>query len=405
MDKITRSISNGSCWSNVNVALEHDYIPCGNVADGGSYACCHYGDNCLSSNACYHARFGITYIAGCTSRDFSGPACQQKGVFVNQSWVGLVRCDPDQFSWAGCPEADEIVGTNPPSPNCKCSRDTTLFQDSPTLDNIARLPQSLGGIISWFPNHEPMPVSTESPSSTLTQATTASSTDNAHTTSISPTTPAPSPIESSPSGLSTGAKVGIGVGAGFGGLGIILLVLLTLLMRKRKSKLRHKKSENPELTPLSVDNEPQSPPPQPNNGNHSVLGGFKAELPADEPPSASTMTPTATAGCNTPAGVSPMSQFQFPFQDPNKPHVLPATSSQLQNQRQYVPYRPGNHANRNRSSDASLLSSATEVPGEIPVSPRSPDIVGTETIQGHGRFPARDILAASRPEPIYEMPG
>ncbi len=56
MSEINPSVSNGSCWANVNVALEDEYIPCGNVADGNSYACCHYGDNCLASNACYHAQ-------------------------------------------------------------------------------------------------------------------------------------------------------------------------------------------------------------------------------------------------------------------------------------------------------------------------------------------------------------
>ncbi|KAJ2972389.1 hypothetical protein NUW58_g9194 [Xylaria curta] len=274
MDKIDLNISNGSCWSNVNVALEEEYIPCGNVASGNSYACCHYGDNCLSSNACFHKKFGITYLAGCTSQDFSGPACQNKGEFFNQSWVGLVRCDPDQSYWAGCPEYEGIVGSSPPTQNCQCSKDNILFEDSPRLDNIASLPLGLGGTISWFPNHEPTTaVPTNIPSTTFTRttySTTASSVSSKAPDESSPPTPTPSTpstaVPSPASKLSAGDKAGIGVGSVLGALAIGCIIAMFVVMRKRKSKINESpgpRRSSPTIEPGPVQPEPpghSSPP-------------------------------------------------------------------------------------------------------------------------------------------------
>ncbi|KAI1355246.1 hypothetical protein F5Y01DRAFT_328098, partial [Xylaria sp. FL0043] len=336
MPEIDQSVSNGSCWANVNVALEDEYIPCGNVADGNSYACCHYGDNCLSSNACYHAKFGITYLAGCTSQDFSGPACQNKGEFINQSWVGLTRCDPDQSSWAGCPEKGGVVGSYPPTANCKCSKDTVLFQDNPTLANIARLPMRLGDAISWFPGHEPT-------KSVVTETASAASTPSAHSppvTSMSTDSPAesnpPTPTSSTAAppvtGLTAGQKAGIGAGSALGALAVVCLIIFTIL---RKHKAKKKGPPNSPDFPPTISHDPAQP--EPSVPNFSAIGAFKAELSADEPPSASTIAPSSIPNSPSPA--------QSPAYS-TTPH-------------QYQPYRPGAYAN-NRQSDVSQLSRKTQ---------------------------------------------
>ncbi|KAI1303296.1 hypothetical protein F5Y03DRAFT_407289 [Xylaria venustula] len=382
MSDIDLDVSNGSCWSNVNVALEDDYIPCGNAADGNSYACCHYGDNCLSSNACYHAKFGITYLAGCTSQDFSGPACQNKGIYVNQSWVGLTRCDPDQSSWAGCPEEEGVVGSEPPTANCKCSKDAVLFQDSPTLDNIASLPLTLGGFISWFPGHDPTrSVTTKTPSSTLTHSTpstilsltSSDSPAESNPTVSSQPTPTSSTTTPPTSGLSSGAKAGIGIGSVFGIIAVGWLVI-TLILRKRKAK----KKEPPKLQPFLPTTEPDSARAEPSVPNFTELGVFKAELPADGPLSASTM-----ASSSIPYSPSP-AQTPAPSTTPH----------------QYQPYRPGAYGNH-RNSDASQLSSRTQGYPESLPSTLSPQLTGESRITPAGRGHPKNW----QPDVIHEMQG
>ncbi|KAI1133454.1 hypothetical protein F5Y10DRAFT_88361 [Nemania abortiva] len=370
MDDIDRSISNGSCWANVNVALEDEYIPCGNVADGNSYACCHYGDNCLSSNACYHMRFGITYLAGCTTQDFSGPACQNKGEFYDQPWVGLVRCDPNQTLWAGCPEEKNVVGSSPPTANCKCSEDSVLFQDSPMLENIASLPLRLGGKISFFPNHEPTATTTSTISTTSGQATHPTS-----TSSITSDRPAESTLSNTTpptSGLSAGEKAGVGVGSAFGAIVVIgLIALAVVLLRRKAQKTEMPNSQSPVPT-IALDSA-QGGPLGPNT---SVFSGFKAELPADEPRSATTVAPSSIRSSLAPA-------------------LSPAHSPVLH---QYQPYRPGCYGD-NRHSNVSQLSSGAHGYSESLVSTMSPQIP-EELPNG-----ATERSKAEQPDTIHEVPG
>ncbi|GAW17095.1 hypothetical protein ANO14919_065450 [Xylariales sp. No.14919] len=368
MVEINPSVSNGSCWANVNVALEDDYIPCGNVADGNSYACCHYSDNCLSSNACYHEKFGITYLAGCTSQDFSGPACQNKGDFFNQSWVGLTRCDPDQSSWAGCPEKKGVVGSYPPTTNCKCSKDTILFQDKPTLENIASLPSELGGTISWFPRHEPTTTILTETSTQSTHSTTISSVGSDSSIASSPPTPTSSAVVPAATGLSTGEKAGIAVGGALGAVAVGCLIIIAVILYKRKST----KKESPGSLPFLPTIESHHTEPEPSVPSFSPLGGgFKAELPADEPPSASTMAPSSVAS------------------SPN----LAQSPAQSTSPRQYQPYRPGATGIR-RHSDISQLSGKTQEYPESLASTLSPQI--PEENSRH---------RAGQPDTIYELQG
>ncbi|KAI1187292.1 hypothetical protein F5B17DRAFT_327142 [Nemania serpens] len=376
MFKINRSVSNGTCWANVNVALEDEYIPCGNVADGNSYACCHYGDNCLSSNACYHERFGVTYLAGCTTQDFTGPACQNKGEFFDQSWVGLVRCDPDQTSWAGCPEKDSIVGSSPPTSNCKCSADTILFQDKPMLENIASLPLSLGGTISWFPRHTPTEttLSTDAPSTTSrheTQSTTitsgVSSSDHP-VESTTPSTPTSSTAAAPVAGPSVGEKAGIGIGSAFGAIVIGCLIAIVMILQRRKAK-KKETVPGPQPTLPAIE-------PDPVQSQVAGLNGFKAELPADEPRSASTMAPSSIHSSPT------------PIPSPHYPPVM----------RQYQPYRPGVYAD-NRYSTVSEISSGTHGYSESLVSALSP------ALPGEPHSGATERSKTGQPDTIHEVQG
>ncbi|KAI0434351.1 hypothetical protein F5Y09DRAFT_357173 [Xylaria sp. FL1042] len=376
MSEMDPNVSNGSCWANVNVALEDDYIPCGNVADGNSYACCHYGDICLSSNACFHTKFGITYLAGCTSQDFSGPACQNKGEFFNQSWVGLTRCDPDQNSWAGCPEEEGIVGSDPPTANCKCSKDTILFQDSPILDNVARLPMRLGDVISWFPGHEPTEsMVTETPSATSTQSalsSTISSTSNDSPTESNPPAPTSSIAGPPIAGLSAGEKAGIGAGSAVGALAVGSFIIF-MILRKRRAKKEATNFQHflPTIAPDLAQPEPSMP-------NSSALGGFKAELSADEPPSASTMASPWIPNSPSPAQSQALSAI---------PH-------------QYQPYRPGAYGN-NRHSDDSQLSSKTQGYSESLVSALSPQVPEESRTSAVGRGHPK----TRQPDTIHELQG
>lgn len=52
-------------------------IPCGN-AYFQPQACCQHNDNCLESSVCYNSDHGVTYIAGCTDKDYNASVCPDK---------------------------------------------------------------------------------------------------------------------------------------------------------------------------------------------------------------------------------------------------------------------------------------------------------------------------------------
>lgn len=242
------------------------------------------------------------------------------------------------MQWAGCPETGSVVGTNPPTSNCKCSKDTVLFKDKPRLDNIASLPQSLGGTISWFPGYEPTrAISTETPSTTttrITYSTISSATTSDDPTKLSSQTPTSSATVPPESGLSVGEKAGIGVGSSFGALAVGCLIIIAVILQKRKAKT----NENP-------SSQPSLPTIEPGPAQSSVLGGFKAELPASEPHTAST---------------------RATYSIPSSP-----ISTQSLTPSPYQPYNPGVCRN-NRSSNVSQLSSGTHGGSESLVSALSP---------------------------------
>ena len=72
------NISNGTCYIKPGVEGAFGFIPCGNAALGPK-TCCHIGDWCLSSNACYNYGTGNTYLLGCSDPEYHDASCPDKG--------------------------------------------------------------------------------------------------------------------------------------------------------------------------------------------------------------------------------------------------------------------------------------------------------------------------------------
>ncbi|KAI0853249.1 hypothetical protein F5Y00DRAFT_135654 [Daldinia vernicosa] len=393
-------ISNGTCYYAVNTEANKDYIPCGNVDVGLDWHCCVAGDICLEDSACYHKNYGITYLAGCTDQKYGAPSCPYKGKYGSQQWTGLQRCDdnPDLDDgddiWAACKETGDVPGSKPPA-RCTCFSDTQVISDKPKLDNVALLPTSLGGPISWYdgkkPSIDPNPVTTTitvpksvktvtssvtltSSTSSITSSITSSSDSSSDSSStptpvdlgpgdaspVTPPTDAPNASTNTSTGptLSTAAQAGIGVGAGVGALLIGCLIYLALLLRKRRKAKTHSSSLDSKSTARqdlpSTDNPPSSlaaaAPPFPTNGQ--THPSFQSELAADEPKSAVTTTTTTTT---PPAPYSP-SAASIPFS--------PTAASFSSQQKQYTAYNPTLHGN---------YAEKREAGGQMPVSPMSPE--------------------------------
>ncbi|EMR66757.1 hypothetical protein UCREL1_6259 [Eutypa lata UCREL1] len=290
---------NGTCYRIKNVKAGPDFMPCGNAnLLGTHFACCNHGDKCLSSNACFHAKTGTTYIAGCTDPTYSHPSCPQKLYFQDQPWLGLVRCGKSndvhkkEEEWAGCEEPDDLSLDEAPA-NCDCDGKGALFRDAPILEDIAQLPKKTTGTITYFGDHTPtMPVtssssSSSSPSSTSEarppSTTESSMLTDASTTATSPpfiatssVTPPDSPV------ITVGAKAGVGIGSALGALLIGCMVFMALSLRKRKKKRQQQAQDSQEGSPAAGQGQISS-------ANTDVplvspaMSGFKSELSADEP--------------------------------------------------------------------------------------------------------------------------
>lgn len=74
---LNQDLSSGVCYKDTDDLASLGYIPCGNSALGHK-SCCQAFDMCLSSNACYNAQYGVTYIAGCTDKDYEHHTCPEK---------------------------------------------------------------------------------------------------------------------------------------------------------------------------------------------------------------------------------------------------------------------------------------------------------------------------------------
>ncbi|KAI2469458.1 hypothetical protein F4781DRAFT_442645 [Annulohypoxylon bovei var. microspora] len=408
-------ISNGTCYYAVNTKAKTDYIPCGNVAAGVDWPCCVAGDICLGSAACYHRHFDITYLAGCTDPSYKDSTCPFKSQFGGQQWVGLENCKYDTDLWAGCKEIGDVPGSRPPA-SCTCSPDTEVFSDRPVLANIAQLPTSLGGTISWYNGMKPLytdptPSVTDTPTktATTTATTTATSRSNPPPNTVNPasdpgatqpstifwnpsesttspasvgTTPStvvppsnqPDQSASTPTGtnLSTAAQAGVGIGAGFGALLIGGLIYLVFFLRKRKGIQRDNAMAQSDL--------PDGP------------GPVNLIPPQDDPTS-----PTATELA--------ADELKRASELPGSPAASELAAPQ-RSFRAYNPHLHGNYAQKPPGSQTRVDHDQTLSRDSSLVSPMSPSSVKAE--HGSTGVPANEEDAkkgSTITEPVYELEG
>ncbi|KAI0015681.1 hypothetical protein F4780DRAFT_783948 [Xylariomycetidae sp. FL0641] len=266
-------VSNGECFYGEGSISDPRFIPCGNAAVAGTQACCFQGDFCLAENVCYDNDTAVTYITGCTDPTYSSSKCPHKPGYLTQIWVALARCDGDDIDlFSGCAHhtddthIDEQVVIK--HEDCTCDAALAIISNpasgQPTLNQLASLPPTAGGTISFNPTAVPT-------------ATTSSS------ASDSP---------------STGAKVGIGVGVGVGVPLIAATAFMFFFLRRRKRKATQQpqpETSQPEIqqtSPTSVHPPPSelsggtaSPPPLYSPESQNALFGWlrhKPELHSDQ---------------------------------------------------------------------------------------------------------------------------
>ncbi|KAK7970296.1 hypothetical protein PG988_009369 [Apiospora saccharicola] len=205
-------VSNGTCYFGRGQIADKHFIPCGNAVENGPQACCYEGDFCLSSNTCWDNTTIVTYVAGCTDPSFSSSKCIQKNGYPNQQW--RMR----QTSQRNCHSERRlrlhIYGPLIRNPNGKSS-----------FDEIASLPQTVMGSISFNPTALP------------TRGTGDTSSSSSGTASASASIPGPTSGGSSggASGLSHPAQIGVGVGVGVGGA-ILLTIIAFMVYKLRRQR-------------------------------------------------------------------------------------------------------------------------------------------------------------------------
>ncbi|KAI0971539.1 hypothetical protein F4678DRAFT_461490 [Xylaria arbuscula] len=224
-------ISSGECFYGEGQISDPRFIPCGNSAVAGTQACCFEGDFCLSESVCYDNDTSVTYITGCTDATYSSSKCPHKAGYPDQQWVALARCDGDDIDlFSGCAHhKDEIVIKHE---DCTCDAASALISNpasgQPTLNQIALLPTTAGGTISFNPT-------------ALPTATASSS-------------------HSGSGGLSTGAKAGIGVGVGVGVPVIAATIFMFFFMRRKKRRSQQQQQQEQEQQHQSQQPPSELPP-------------------------------------------------------------------------------------------------------------------------------------------------
>ncbi|KAK0728303.1 hypothetical protein B0T26DRAFT_697533 [Lasiosphaeria miniovina] len=319
MSTINPNIANGTCYYAENTVTKGDFIPCGNELIE-TWPCCKAGSYCLSlgdANACWDAKSGNTYVAGCTDPSFVSPNCLHKPPpFHEQEWVAInqacksLNADSDAdgvTNWTGC-----IVDVNStdlvklPLAACTpyCASTDVLYAGSSSLPAYASLPTLSGSSIFWQNNFVPP----TAPVAGYTPGTTAGIVG----TGVSKPGPGSSDPSTAAGGseLSTAAKAGIGVGAAIGGI-ILIALLATLVLWCRKHRKRKQplglpppgRPYNQPYPPEDMSSYPPSPPAHPYSNTYQyqsipgqppvaefgtpstpivVYTGYKTELPAYE---------------------------------------------------------------------------------------------------------------------------
>ncbi|KAK8049970.1 hypothetical protein PG994_011700 [Apiospora phragmitis] len=202
-------VSNGTCYFDQGQIANRHFIPCGNAVVNGPQSCCYEGDFCLSSGACWDNTTIVTYVAGCTDPSFSSSKCIKKNGYPSQQWVAMARCDgADVDIWSGCAKHPNVTALQ--KENCDCTASAPLIRNpngKTSLDNIASLPQTIMGSISFNPTALP--------------------TRGAGTSSSTSGTAVPGPPPD--------RRIGVGVGVGVGGA-ILLAVIAYMVYRMRRQK-------------------------------------------------------------------------------------------------------------------------------------------------------------------------
>lgn len=180
----------------------------------------------------------MTYITGCTDATYSSSKCPHKAGYPDQQWVALARCDGNDIDlFSGCGHhKDEIVIKHE---DCTCDAASALISNpasgQPTLNQIALLPTTAGGTISFNPTALPTTTSSSSHSGSR--------------------------------GLTTGAKAGIGVGVGVGVPVIVATIFMFFFLRRKKKRTQQQQPQQPpsELPPEETHAQmmmrQRSPPP------------------------------------------------------------------------------------------------------------------------------------------------
>ncbi|KAI1386898.1 uncharacterized protein F4822DRAFT_329010 [Hypoxylon trugodes] len=152
----------------------------------------------------------------------------------------MARCDGDDIDiWSGCSVHPQWIALQK-EPDCKCNASRPLIRNSnnkASFDQVASLPPTPGGTISFDPTAIPTLVPTSR---------------------VSSSTPAPtSPFttEDTTEGLSDGAKAGLGVGVGLGVPLLVGLIFLAFFLHRRKITASTTAATQP-------DPEPQNEAPQ-----------------------------------------------------------------------------------------------------------------------------------------------
>lgn len=238
------NISNGTCYYAENTLTKGDFVPCGNDAIQ-AWPCCKLGSFCLSlgdANACWDAKSGNTYVAGCTDPSFTSPNCARKPpTFHEQEWVPINQACKDLnanskatnvTNWTGCvaPEdSTDIIKIPLSSCTPYCDLEHVVYAGSASLPAFASLPTLAGSSIFWQNNFVP-------PTTAAPGYTPGTPADVVGT--FTPTATSAPPGDSSDSGLSPAAKAGVGVGAAVGGLLTIFAIagLFILCFRRRRQR-------------------------------------------------------------------------------------------------------------------------------------------------------------------------
>ncbi|KAH8157821.1 hypothetical protein CIB48_g10426 [Xylaria polymorpha] len=295
-------ISFGECFYGEGQISDPRFIPCGNAAVAGTQACCFQGDFCLSTNVCYDNDTSVTYITGCTDATYSSSKCPHKAGYPDQQWVALARCDGDDIDlFSGCAHhKDEVVIKHE---DCTCNAASALISNpasgQPTLNQIALLPTTAGGTISFNPTALPTaPASSSSPGSR---------------------------------GLSTGAKAGIGVGVGVGVPLIVATIFIFWFLRRKRTRSeqqeqqqqqqqqQHSQQPPSELSPDAAHDpsgpmQQRSPPPMYSPDSQNAQYGWLRHKPELHGESAHKVELSAETGFN--GGVNRMDSIQHtPFEN------------------------------------------------------------------------------------------